>query len=80
MSTRLVIKTAEITPDGILIRSMNVIDGVSGETIKVAKLTPQLLEFLQLIEIEVDNYFQIIRMKEENPHLKKLINTFKLNT
>ena len=79
-STRLVIKTAEITPEGILIRSMEVIDGLTGETLKVAKLTPELVDFLKVVEIGVDDYFKIQAAKEKNPNFKKLIENFKLYT
>ena len=78
MSTRLKITTAEITDDGILIRSIAIIDGVSGETIKVAKLTPELLEFLKCTEIVVDDYFKIMAAKKRNPDFAKLCNTFQL--
>jgi len=78
--TRLVIKTAEITPDGILIRSMEVIDGETGENLRIANLTPELLDFLKMIEIDVTKYFQIQKAKEKNPELKNLIDTFKLYT
>ena len=78
--TRLVIKTAEITPEGILIRSMEIIDGESGENIKIAKLTPELLEYLKLIEISVDDYFKVQEMKKKNPAFTKLCETFKLYT
>lgn len=77
-STRIVIKEASITDKGILIESMEVIDGVSGETLKIAKLTPELLDFLKLIEIEIDDYFKVQAMAEQNPAFRKLINNFKL--
>ena len=46
-SVRLVIKIAEITSEGILIRSMEIINTDTGETIKIAKLTPELLDYLK---------------------------------
>lgn len=78
--TRLIIKNAEITPEGILIKSMEVIDGVSGETLKIAKLTPELLDFMKRWEVEVSDYFRFESMKKKNPALTKLINEFKLYT
>lgn len=77
-SVRLIIKEASITEAGILISSMEVIDGVSGETLKIAKLTPELLDFLKLIEIEVTDYFKVQSMAEQNPAFRKLIDNFKL--
>lgn len=77
-NTRLIIKTIEVTPDGILIRSMEVIDAISGETLRVSKLTPQLAEFLKCVEIDVDAYFEIQAMREKNPSFTKLVDTFKL--
>jgi hypothetical protein len=79
-STRLVIKTAEITPEGLLIRSMEVIDGATGENLRIANLTPELLEFLKMIEIDVTKYFKVMEMKRKNPNLTQLADTFKLYT
>lgn len=77
-STRLIIKTAEITPEGILIRSMEIIDGESGENLRIATLTPELLDFLKLLEFSVDDYFKVQEMKKNNPSFTKLIDTFNL--
>ncbi len=77
---RLIIKTAELTADGILIRSMEVIDGMSGERLRVAKLTPELLEFLKITEINVTKYLQIQEMKKKNPEVKNFCESFKLYT
>ena len=79
-TTRLTIKDIELTPDGILIKSMNVIDGDTGETLRVAKLTLELVEFLRITEIDVTKYFQVLAMKKKNPEMKNLIDTFKLFT
>lgn len=79
-SVRLNITDAEITDAGILIKSMSVIDGVSGEVLKVAKLTPELLDFLMLCEIDLTNYFAVQEMKAKNPAFTKLVETFKLYT
>jgi hypothetical protein len=77
-NTRLIIKTAEVTPEGILIRSMEVIDGISGETLKVSKLTPELCEFLKCVELDLDVYFEVQKMRETNPAFTKLIDTYRL--
>ena len=75
---RLIIKTAELTPDGILISSMEVIDGESGERIKIAKATPELLKYLKMIEIDVSGYMTAIEMKKKNSAFTKLCSEFKL--
>lgn len=77
---RLIITDAEIVEAGLLIKSMSVIDTVSGETLKIAKLTPELLDFLKMIEIDCTNFLHIQEMKKKNPNLTKLIDTFKLFT
>lgn len=76
--TRLIIKTAEVTTEGILIRTMEVIDGISGETLKIANLNPELCDFLKCVEIDIDAYFELQKLKEKNPNVIKLIDTFKL--
>lgn len=69
------IQDAEITQSGeLLIKKMTIIDRSTGEDVRVAKMTPELLSFLTKVEIELHDYFKI----EENPALKKLCNTFKL--
>ena len=77
---RLAIKTIELTPEGILIREMEVIDGNTGETLRIAELTPELTEFIKMTEIDVTKYFAIQDAKKKNPALKNLIDTFKLYT
>ena len=79
-STRLTIKTIELTDEGILIRSMGVIDGNTGEELRIAELTPELTTFLKMVEIDVTKYFQILKMKKKNPNFKNLIDTFNLTT
>lgn len=77
-NARLIIKTSELTDDGILIRSMEVIDGVSGETLKIAKLSTELLDYLKMIEIDVTDYLAATEMKKKNPAFRKLCENFKL--
>ena len=78
--TRLVFKDVEVTNEGILIRQVEIIDMVSGEHIRPAKLTKELASFLEMIEIDTDLYFDTIKLCETNPALKTLIQTFSLNT
>lgn len=78
--TRIVITKASIEAGNILITEMKVIDGVSGVDLRIAKITPELLEFLKTVEIGVDDYFEILKAKQENPEFRKLIENFKLYT
>jgi hypothetical protein len=79
-NTRLIIKTIEVTPDGLLIREMSIIDSVSGEQIRVPNFTPELCEFLKMLEIDTEQFFKIQEMRKANPALNGLIDTFKLYT
>ncbi len=78
--TRIIISEATIEDGGLLITEFKVIDGVSGAPIRVAKITPELLDFLKTVEIGVDDYFAILKAKEKQPSFRKLIETFKLYT
>ena len=78
--TRLVFKDVEVTNEGLLIRQVEIIDMVSGEHLRSAKLTQQLADFLKMIEIDTDIYFDTVKLCEKNPALKTLIRTFNLNT
>lgn len=79
-NTRLIIKTAEVTTEGILIRSVEIIDGFTGETKKVAKLTKELAEFFTCVEIDMDRWFELKELQEKNPAVKILIESFRLFT
>lgn len=78
--TRIIISEATLTETGMLITEMKVIDGITGSDLRIAKITPELLEFLKTVEIGVDDYFDILRTKERKPAFRKLIETFKLYT
>lgn len=78
MSARLIIKTAEITPDGLLIRTISVIESDTGEEHRIAKITPELVDYLKMIEIDVSDYFTAQEMKKKNPAFTKLCENFKL--
>lgn len=79
MKTSLILKNVELTPDGILIRSVEVLDGVSGETLRPAILTQQLADFLKMIEIDTDSYFEIQKLRETNPAVMKIISEFNID-
>ena len=74
------IKDAEITSDGILIKKMEVIECISGQTLKISKLNQELVDYLKMIEIDVTNYFDAIELKKKNPSFTKLCEKFKLYT
>lgn len=79
MSTvRLIIKTAELKPEGILIKSMEVIDGVSGEHLKIAKLNQELIDFMKCFELDATDYMTVMHMKEKNPNFMKLCQNLRL--
>jgi len=80
MSLRLIFKNITATEKGFTCESVAVIDSESGETLRIAKITPELISFLEHIEIDVTNYFTFAKMCEKNPNLKKLTDTFKLYT
>jgi len=77
-NTRLIFKTVELTPDGILIRSIEILDAISGETIRPANLTPELCNLIKVVEIDIDAFFEIEQLKKKNKTVHKLIKTFKL--
>ena len=78
--TRLALKTVELTSEGILIRSVEIVDMISGERLRPAKLTKELAEMISCIEIDTDLYFDIQNLKAKNKIFQKLINTFNLVT
>jgi hypothetical protein len=76
---KLIIKSSELTPEGvILINSFSIIDSSTGDEIRIAKITPELHVFLQSCEIDISDYSTFISMKEKNPVLKKLVTDFNL--
>ena len=77
---RFSIDEAQAVPEGILIKKMSVIDAISGETLRIVNLNKELAEFFTHIEINMDRYFEIQKLKEQNPAVKTLIHTFKLHT
>lgn len=78
MSTRLIFKEISIENDKIVVSKASIIDAESGEEIRIAKPTLELISLLSIVEIELDDYFHIQEMKKKNPNFTKLINTFKL--
>ena len=75
---RLVISDVVITDSGILIKEMKIIDGQTGETIKLAKFNEHVVNFLKFCELPTRDYLLIQDMQKKNPAFKKLIETFKL--
>ena len=77
---RLTIKQAEEINGELLIKKLAVIDETTGQELKVVKVTPQLVQFFLSIEIDVSNFLAFQDMKEKNPNIKKLVDSFKLYT
>lgn len=77
---RLSLKNITIVNNSVSIGLVNIIDTENGEIIKVAKMTPELCKFLESVEIDIDAWYQIERMKNKNPNFTVLINTFNLTT
>ena len=80
MSYRLQITDISATDDGILIKKMQIIDSDTGDIIRIAKLTPQLAELLKQVEIDTTLIMLLDSMKEKNPSITKLVDTFRLFT
>jgi hypothetical protein len=59
---------------------MSVIDGETGQELRIAKLTPELCEYLKMLEFDVDAYFSVMALQKKNPAVKKLCQEFKLYT
>lgn len=64
--------------DELLIKKLSIIDGNTGEELRVAKVTPELKQLLDACEIDVENYLQFAEMARKNPAIKKLVNEFNL--
>jgi hypothetical protein len=80
MPTRLTFHDVTATESGIHIARVELIDSESGIVMKVAKITPELAEFIGRIEVDIDHWYSIEKLKEKNPNIKKLISTFNLFT
>lgn len=74
----LIITKVEVKEEGLLISEMKVIDKKTGTELKIAKLTPELCEYLKCIEIDPMGYFLVKDMQKKNPTFKKLVSDFDL--
>ena len=78
---RLTISECQLTEKGTLeITKLEIIDNESGETLRIARITPELVEFLKSIEINIDFWTRIQNMKDKNPAFRVLIDSFNLYT
>lgn len=81
MSTiRLTFCNVTASDAGINIERVEIIDSTTGKVHKVAKITPELVEFISRIEIDIDTWYNIEMLKEKNPAITKLCSSFKLYT
>jgi hypothetical protein len=79
-ASRLRITELSLQDGRIVISSMSVIDTDTGADLRIAKITPELVDFLKHVEIDLTLYMQIEQLKKINPDIKKLIGTFALTT
>jgi hypothetical protein len=80
MPTRLTFHEVTVSGTGLHIGRMEVIDEVSGESLRVAKVSDELCRFLESVEIDVNAWYEIEKLREKNPAVTKLIQTFRLFT
>lgn len=78
MRNKLVIKEIEHTEKGLLITKCSIIDIETDKELRIAKLTPELIQLFKSIEIGLDDYSKFIEMNKINPNFKKLVNDFDL--
>ena len=79
MSTvRLKVAEALIKDGAIVITRLDVVAGETGESLRVAKITPELLELFHHVEIDVTDYMKVQELIKANPAFFKLVNTFNL--
>lgn len=76
---KLIPKITEITLEGeLLIKKFAIIDGETGEELRIAKVTPELEKLIKSIEIDITNYMNFIHIKEKNSNFMKLVSDFNL--
>lgn len=78
MPTRLTFRNVTATESGIHIARLEIIDDQTGEVQRVVKFTPKLADFLETVEIDIEAWHKIIKLREKNQCMDKLIDTFKL--
>jgi hypothetical protein len=77
MPIHIIISDCQITASGTLeIQKLSLIDSETGESLRIAKITPELVTLLKSIEIDVELYSKI----KDNKKLMYLIKTFNLIT
>lgn len=77
-SVRIKIADAIIKDGSIVIGRLEIIAGDSGEVLRVAKITPELLDLFMHIEIDVTDYMKVQEAIKSNSAFAKLVNTFNL--
>lgn len=76
---RLIIAESQITEQGeFLIKKFSIIDGNTGEEIRIAKVTPELKILLDSCEIDIENFLKFLTLAQKNTAIKKLVNEFNL--
>ena len=79
MQIKLKIDEILITEGGeLLIKKLSIIDGDTGEQLRVAKISTELKTLLESCEIDITDYITFIELKKKNPALIKLVTDFNL--
>lgn len=73
---KLIIKEIEHTDKGLLITKCSIME--NDQELRIAKLTPELIQLFKALEIELTDYVKFIEMLKINPKLKKLVTDFDL--
>jgi len=72
------INKAKISDNKLIIEQFDIVDQDSQEMLRIASITPELVEFLMTLQIDITNYIKVKAMIDKNPELSNLINKFKL--
>jgi hypothetical protein len=73
------ITESELQTSGeLLIKQMSLFDKASGELLRIAKITPQLQNYLQGVDFETEKLLNYIEMSKKNPSLRELVSNFNL--
>ena len=70
-------KNSEIK-DGKLVTGFAIIDGISGEELRIAKVNPELKMLIDSVEIDITDFMHWLEMKKKNSNLAKLVKVFNL--
>lgn len=78
-TTAIKLTNIQRTPRGITAEVV-VLDRTTGETIRPARISDELIQLLQSMEIDAEYYLDIMRMKQNYTNFGLLIRSFNLIT